>query len=385
MTFISTHPINSRVPTTSLRQPRELGHYSRNAHDEIFVNDNRNLNYYYFPDSELEKKYNLTTGLANFNDRNTTIKDTCSLEGLLNTIQQIESTKNKKINVNVITFRGIIRKLICAAFEDPKYNPINLRIVAFDGQIFIKEIAKPNDYNLTARDRELGHSIDRNSFTGYKFETITMIPKPLAYLTRGEMEGRDKKVVTNGDEYATVVGTGIGNIKIILGAEVDGIYDFEDTETSDNLKHYVELKCTSAINSLADCRKFENKIFRTWLQCFLVGIPRVIYGFRDYDYYLKSIEEYTTANIPHIFGAHNAELKYKFIECIKWYGSLMEWLTKTVPLNETCTMKPYRLVLQNDELKLSAISEGDPEYQSILENESILPTSFVEWRKSIHI
>lgn len=87
-----------------------------------------------------------------------------------------------------------------------------------------------------------------------------------------------QKIVDNIAEFNTVVRSGVGKIKTVLGAEVDGLWDydpsehldlfnpkegqksekddieplFEEESSPDVLSHYVELKTTMSINSIKE-------------------------------------------------------------------------------------------------------------------------------------
>lgn len=44
--------------------------------------------------------------------------------------------------------------------------------------------------------------------------------------------------------------------------------------------------------------KYERKLLKFWAQSFLLGVPKIIVGFRDQDGICHSIEELDTASIP---------------------------------------------------------------------------------------
>jgi len=43
---------------------------------------------------------------------------------------------------------------------------------------------------------------------------------------------------------------------------------------------------------------FERKLMKFWIQSFLLGVPKIIVGFRSPDGILKRLEEIDTASIP---------------------------------------------------------------------------------------
>jgi RAT1-interacting protein len=57
--------------------------------------------------------------------------------------------------------------------------------------------------------------------SGYKFETLALIPDEWDAVPREFIDGRGEHVVDNVEQYCSVVQTGIGNATLVLGGEVD--------------------------------------------------------------------------------------------------------------------------------------------------------------------
>ena len=57
---------------------------------------------------------------------------------------------------------------------------------------------------------------------GYKFEALSLIPNTWHETSRDFIESREEKIVNNHSQYCSVVKTGIGKAKMIIGGEVDG-------------------------------------------------------------------------------------------------------------------------------------------------------------------
>ena len=62
--------------------------------------------------------------------------------------------------------------------------------------------------------------------------------------------------------------------------------------------NWVELKTSADIRNERDMITFERKLMKFWIQSFLLGVPKIIVGFRTPDGFLKRIEEMDTASIP---------------------------------------------------------------------------------------
>jgi RAT1-interacting protein len=62
----------------------------------------------------------------------------------------------------------------------------------------------------------------------------------------------------------------------------------------------VELKTSAEIRSDRDMENFDRKMMKFWIQSFLLGVPKIIVGFRSKDGILQRLESISTAKIPDI-------------------------------------------------------------------------------------
>ncbi|KAL9055968.1 MAG: hypothetical protein Q9162_003265 [Coniocarpon cinnabarinum] len=94
-------------------------------------------------------------------------------------------------------------------------------------------------------------------------------------------------------------------VKIVLGGEVDGVWDAVttiSTESETDLRHnYVELKTAQQPDSHPiSQQRFERKLNRHWAQSYLLGVPKILFGFRSKppNPRLLKIETFETKDIP---------------------------------------------------------------------------------------
>ena len=66
----------------------------------------------------------------------------------------------------------------------------------------------------------------------------------------------------------------------------------------DNPINWVELKTSAQIENERDMQKYERKLLKFWIQSFLLGVPKIIVGFRNKDGLLQRLEELETKNLP---------------------------------------------------------------------------------------
>ena len=365
--------INEKSSTTALKQPKEIGYYSRNQSGEFLIQQQSQLKYYYLPNSDLDKHLELAGGYKKFKNCESSFPDVHTLHGLLKSIQNNEQRKNKMIKSDIIASTETITKLILSSFDNININPIDMIVVSYNGQIFIKQ-QKSQTENLV---------VDINRYTSYKYKSLSTLAQPLSLESREILEKRNKKLCNNGDKFISVTKTGVGKVRLILSTDIDCIFDFKD-EGKDNLKHYTQLVLNPTVNTVSESHKFENGMFRIWLKCFLAGIPRIICGFKDDSNILRTVEEFTTSEIPILLKQNNPEVGTKCVNAIKWYGLFTDWLLKMIPHDATIKeIKPFRLTLADNHLKLHEIESTDPEYQQIVEGDAVLSTEFKKWRESL--
>ena len=158
---------------------------------------------------------------------------------------------------------------------------------------------------------------------GYKFETLSLIPAPWDATSRDYIESREDQIVNNSAQYCSVVRTGIGKSRLVIGGEVDAgnpppktlpyqnhqltthphplVWDCKPQNKDDPI-NWVELKTSEELTSHHPNNRFrfEQKLLKFWAQSFLLGVPKIIVGFRSKNGILKSIEELETRSIPAI-------------------------------------------------------------------------------------
>jgi len=69
----------------------------------------------------------------------------------------------------------------------------------------------------------------------------------------------------------------------------------DDKDASIN---WVELKTSAELEHDRDYSKYECKLLKFWIQSFLLGVPKIIVGFRSKNGILQRLEELETKNIP---------------------------------------------------------------------------------------
>jgi len=176
---------------------------------------------------------------------------------------------NIAFDQSIVTWRGNLTKILCTPFLPGQQWAMNCRWV---------------DETLLMEDGLSREPMTRNSFVGFKFETLCMVPhnQELSKLDEG-LRQRLTATVSAREEYGVIVEVNLGEIKFLLGAEVDGL----DTDG----KTFIELKTMQ--NYKLDAQP--ERMLKYWLQSKLAGVPEILLGIRERSGRLIKLERYRVA------------------------------------------------------------------------------------------
>ncbi|EHK41646.1 hypothetical protein TRIATDRAFT_77806 [Trichoderma atroviride IMI 206040] len=304
-----------------VRRPKEFACFSYDENHE-YRPDDSSIKYYYPPQLGAD----LSLGFDTFVKHDDSKAE--HLDSLLKTIVSHEQETRTRIDANIVTWRGMMTKILAAPFErfDGSFE-MNATLY----QVFIEE---NHEHKMLSRQNEdrgkprRGPPLDVMQFWGYKFETLSTLPSPWAETSRDFIETRESQIVNNKEQYCSIVRTGIGKATLCLGGEVDAIWDSKPQDKGSPI-NWVELKTTAEIRHNGDMENFHRKLMKYWIQSFLLGVPKIIVGFRTRDGILVDIKEIETHNIPQTVNARpnpawNADI------CVNFAAAFLDWLMQTV-------------------------------------------------------
>ncbi|OGM41597.1 protein rai1 [Aspergillus bombycis] len=307
----------------TIRRPKEITCFSYDDQHSFHLGD-LSLRYYYPPHlpADLNRGYDTFQKLDDSADEH--------LNALLETIMALEKETGKKCEADIITWRGMMTKILTAPFDN--LNGFEMNATRFQDTIFIEEnnLYKNQQKQLQKNQRMPPGmpSQDMMAYWGYKFETLSLLNQPWDPTTREEIESRDELTVNNNAQYCSVVRTGIGKTRLIIGGEVDAVWDCKPTRKEDGI-HWVELKTSAEIRNDRDMLKYERKLLKFWAQSFLLGVPKIIVGFRDQRGIVHRLEELETASIPNkVKNAGRGTWDGNI--CINFTSAFLEWLKSTI-------------------------------------------------------
>ncbi|KAL2862991.1 DXO/RAI1 family decapping nuclease [Aspergillus lucknowensis] len=348
--------------SATIRRPKEIACFSYDDQHKFHLGDS-SLRYYYPPQLPAD----LNRGFDSFQKLDDTADE--HLDALLDTIVALERETGKKCETDIITWRGMMTKIMTAPFDD--MNGFEMNATRFQGTIFIEEHnAYKNEQKRIQNNKRMPPGMasqDLMAYWGYKFETISVLNKTWDATPRAEIESREDLVVNNNAQYCSVARTGIGRVKLVLGGEVDAIWDSKPERRDDPI-NWVELKTSAKIRNDKDALKYERKLLKFWAQSFLLGVPRIIVGFRDQQGILRRLEEMETANIPSTVkksgrGTWDGNI------CINFTAAFLDWLKTTLQEGGTWRLRKAQKSSVIEILKVEDSGTGD-----------ILSQNFLTWR-----
>ncbi|EAS37270.3 rai1 protein [Coccidioides immitis RS] len=357
------HPLQRFAGSNAaIRRPKEIACFSYDD-DHNFLLDESSLRYYYPPRLPVD----LNGGFETFKKLDDSADE--HLDALLDTIIALEKSTGAKCEADVITWRGMMTKLMTASFDN--WNGFEMNATYYQGSIFIEE---NNEYKNAQKKIQLEQrmppgapSQDRMMYWGYKFETLSLIDEPWDAVSRETIESREHKIVNNNSQYCSVVRTGIGGVKLVIGGEVDAVWDCKPDRKDDPI-NWVELKTSAEIRNDRDMLKFERKLLKFWAQSFLLGVPKIVVGFRNEHGILQRLEEFQTHEIPG-FVKRQGRGNWDGNICINFTAQLLEWIRGIINTEGMWRIRRVEKAPVIEVFKLEDSGHG-----------GILSDAFIEWR-----
>lgn len=248
-----------------------------------------------------------------------------------------------------------------------------------DGTIYIEE-----DFPSRAAERaaEANEPPRRNqhpdqqsremmTYWGYKFETRALIPTPPSTTPPQEIERHQRSAVSNHAQYCSIVNTSFGPHSLLLGGEVDGLLAPKPPDPEAPIQ-WVELKTSEELpppqrQQHRDILRFERKLLKFWAQSFLLGVPKILVGFRSRAGILRSLQMFNTHELPGM--VRRGTNCWDGNVCINFATEFLGWLKGVVTEDGV-----YSIVLRKGSgiVELQRVKEG---------NGGIVSEEFLTWRR----
>ena len=301
------------------RQPVEVGHFSQDADRTVHI-DRRESRLYTPPPSSTKVEFDLNDGYREFQWRD---ELTVHQEGILPILEWIMANREvfprfKKpgavdgpLHTDFIMFRGMMTRILTAPYDTSRKYPWRLRVCKYLNTIYVcNDVGFFKDAKPDQDDRA-----KRMCYWDYRFES---------YLSSHiDPEVKKRSTPNNSAGFATVIRGRLATHSLLLVGEVD-------CETHEQSKtppaNYVQLKINRIVQNRHQAHAFQNhKVRNTWAQCFIAGIPRVVFGFRDDHGIVQEVKTYKTADLPKLGNTN-----WHPTVCMNFANDFLSWLSKEV-------------------------------------------------------
>ncbi len=275
---------------TPYARPLEVGHWSRIDGEQFF--DKRALRRYVAP----KMPASLATGFSDFVPKR---DDKANAEECL--LAAVERYAEQTVKAHFVTYRNNLNKLL-ATLHCPS-DDWCIGVKRLTDQRWLLSVRDTR----RRRDEELSQSDAQRlmSYFGYRFEALCT--------------GHDPSTpIDANDEYVGLFNCKLGDHRLAVAAEIDCV---DDSGT------YVELKTNKLLASKRLVGTFERfKMFKFWVQSYLVGTPRVIVGFRD-EVELRKLQSFDTLELPGLAAAGaQGRPSWRPQACLGFADAVLEWL-----------------------------------------------------------
>jgi RAT1-interacting protein len=209
------------------------------------------------------------------------------------------------------------------------------------------------------------------TYWGYKFETLSLIPTPPSTTPPETIRKHQQSVTSNHAQHCSIVHTSFGPHSLLLGGEVDGLMGPKST-SPDTPIPWVELKTAEELpppqrQQHRDVLKFERKLLKFWAQSFLLGVPKIVVGFRSKAGILRGLQMFNTHELPGMVRRGTA--CWDGNVCINFAADFLAWLKETVTGDGV-----YSIVLRKKGgvVEVKKVGEGTGD---------IVSEEFLAWRR----
>jgi len=242
------------------------------------------------------------------------------LDGLLKAISEVRRRGSSSSDIGVISWRGVMTKIITAPYEDR--DGWELNIMHKNGTLYFEEFI--SDSRLKEKD-DMTPQQRVQTYYGYAFESWCTASRPDA------PSGWGGDVDTS-IQWCRVVKTKLGDMRIVIGGEVDCVK---------NDGQMVELKTSMNIRGYRDEERFEKKLLKFYFQSFLLGVPEIIVGFRTPNGQIATLQSFKTLEMPRMVrGKPNA---WDAQICLDWGERFLTWVKKIVTSGTAASESVWRV------------------------------------------
>lgn len=279
----------------AFEKPARIGTYSlaisKTTGERRVLLDESKLSYLRLPAKNESVNFDLTDGYQQHKHIDWAAPGNCKLDELLqwlvNSEFKFSDNETQPVGADFVTYRGVLTKLLVTPFVNDRWT---LGACKHKGTIYLCPFYETSP---------LEEQNNLFSFGGHRFEN---------YITRSQPgQLQCDPFSSEKGEYSVVMRSRLkshsGRMSLMYAAEVDCL-DEGQLDTS-SMENFVEIKTTRTIHHPNQQRNFQRfKLIKWWAQSYLIGIPKIICGYKDNRHLIDDIEQMNVHRIPALCAPH---------------------------------------------------------------------------------
>lgn len=349
-----------------LREPKEIGCFSLIG-DREYVHSNRKMGYLVEPEPTSPLDWDLNKGFAKRIPKSHSLVEKLDnlLRWVVDNLEKFSAPcdhgKPTGLHTDFVSYRGLLTVIMCSVYETREnwmLGATKYKDTIYLCQYATEEAVRRNE-NQSAKE-------ERMTSWGYKFEQ---------YMIAGEPTGvpDTEEGVNEKEEYCTIVRSRLNEVHSLLyGAEVDAV-DHRLVEKKPDLVHsprrYVELKTSRLVDGKrqeTNMHKF--KLVKWWAQSYLIGIPRVICGFRDDSGLVRKLEDYPLSRMTRLGAEY-----WTPGDCLSFLEEFLTFVKKNV-LDGPQKVVLFEYNAAAKEIRCKEVKQSEARYEAM----KILPQWYLD-------
>lgn len=173
-------------------------------------------------------------------------------------------------------------------------NPWTFQAEKRDGCVYLNVKRTQEDLENA---RNVHENQRRGAYAGRRFEIYSTHEPASSASANGARDEPQRRIVNEDEEFCGIFLLTIGDKRLAVAAEIDC---FDDSDGQ-----YLELKTFRLLQRDKDQFVFERfKLLAFWIQSYMVGVPRIVCGFRNDEFEICKIQTFETTQIPSFCRKH---------------------------------------------------------------------------------
>ncbi|KAF1329197.1 Decapping nuclease dxo, partial [Globisporangium splendens] len=268
---------------------------------------------------------------------------------ILAALEHFQGNRTDVAAPHFVTFRNNLNKIMGTPYNSS--SEWTFLAEKRNGCVYLDVRRTQSD--LDAANRGVHENQRHGAYAGRQFEIASTHAKQSEHDGEGSSsQPSGERVVNEDEEYCGLFASTLVGKRLVIAAEIDCLDGSKD--------NYVELKTFRVLQREKDQFVFERfKLLAFWIQSFIVGIPKIVCGFRNDDFELCKLQTFKTVEIPSFCRKY-----WSPTACLNFTSSFLDWVYATAQEERVyqLTYAPRQHVIHMTELSTEAQSSISPSF-----------------------